>query len=182
MKETNIQLETLYDKYFFFPKSGIQSVILSFVNSYHPLIKISDRQHSVGLCLVTQSCPNLCNPMDYSPPGPSVHGDSQGKKTGVGCHALLKGKFSTQGSNLGRQHCKRILYCLNHFGSKKLEQMGRLNCPKNIISSRCSTECHMMWPKCHWTGCQETCLWILALAFNEYRLFNLVCSSFLNWI
>ena len=27
--------------------------------------------------LVTQSCPILCNPMDYSPPGSSVHGISQ---------------------------------------------------------------------------------------------------------
>ena len=24
--------------------------------------------------LVTQSCPTLCDPMDYSPPGSSVHG------------------------------------------------------------------------------------------------------------
>ena len=29
------------------------------------------------LCLVTQSCPPLCNPMDYSPPSSSVHGISQ---------------------------------------------------------------------------------------------------------
>ena len=29
--------------------------------------------------------------MDYSLPGSSVHGDSPGKKTGVGCHALLQG-------------------------------------------------------------------------------------------
>ena len=27
--------------------------------------------------LVTQSCPTLCDPMDYSPPGSSVHGISQ---------------------------------------------------------------------------------------------------------
>ena len=25
-------------------------------------------------CLVTQLCPTLCNPMDFSPPGSSVHG------------------------------------------------------------------------------------------------------------
>ena len=25
-------------------------------------------------CVLTQSCPTLCNPMDYSPPGSSVHG------------------------------------------------------------------------------------------------------------
>ena len=30
-----------------------------------------------------------CNPMDCSLPGPSVHGDSPGKNTGVGCHFLL---------------------------------------------------------------------------------------------
>ena len=34
-------------------------------------------------CSVTQSCPILCNPMNYSPPGSSVHGDSPGN-TGVG--------------------------------------------------------------------------------------------------
>ena len=36
------------------------------------------------LCLVIQSCPTLCNPMDYSPSSSSVHGDSPGKNTGVG--------------------------------------------------------------------------------------------------
>ena len=30
-------------------------------------------------CLVTQSCTILCNPMDYSPPGSSVHGISQAR-------------------------------------------------------------------------------------------------------
>ena len=35
-----------------------------------------------------QSCPTLCGPVDLSSPGSSVHGDSPGKKTGVGCHAL----------------------------------------------------------------------------------------------
>ena len=52
------------------------------------------------LCLVAQSCQTLCNPMDYSPPCSSVHGDSLGKNTGVGCHDLLQGIFLTQGSNL----------------------------------------------------------------------------------
>ena len=43
------------------------------------------------LHLVAQSCPTLCDPMAYSPPGSSVLGDSPGKNTGVGCHALLCG-------------------------------------------------------------------------------------------
>ena len=41
------------------------------------------------VCLVAQSCPTLCNPMDCSPPGSSIHQDSPGKNTGVGYHALL---------------------------------------------------------------------------------------------
>ena len=46
-----------------------------------------------------QSCPTLCNPVDRSPPGSSVHGDSPGKNAGMGCHAILPGIFPTQGSN-----------------------------------------------------------------------------------
>ena len=53
------------------------------------------------LCLVTQSCPTLCVHMDCSSSGSSVHGDSPGKKTGMGCHALLQGIFPTQGLNPG---------------------------------------------------------------------------------
>ena len=48
-----------------------------------------------------------------SPPGSSVHGDSPGKNSGVGCHALLQGIFPTQGSNPGLLNCRWILYCLN---------------------------------------------------------------------
>ena len=48
------------------------------------------------VCLVAQSCPTLCNPMDCSPPGSSIHQDSPGKNTGVGYHALLQGIFLTQ--------------------------------------------------------------------------------------
>ena len=37
------------------------------------------------LCLVSQLCLALCDPMDCNPPGSSVHGDSPGKNTGLGC-------------------------------------------------------------------------------------------------
>ena len=46
-----------------------------------------------------QSCPTLWDPMDCSPPGFSVHRDSPGKNTRVGCHTLLQDIFPTQGSN-----------------------------------------------------------------------------------
>ena len=32
----------------------------------------------------------LCDAMDYSPPGSSGPWDSPGKNTGVGCHSLLR--------------------------------------------------------------------------------------------
>ena len=38
---------------------------------------------SMCVCSVAQSCPTLCNPMNCSLPGSSVHGDSPGKNTGV---------------------------------------------------------------------------------------------------
>ena len=41
------------------------------------------------LCLVSQSCLAVCDPMDYSQPGSSVHRDSLGKNTGLGPHDLL---------------------------------------------------------------------------------------------
>ena len=64
------------------------------------------------LCLATRSCPTLCDPMDYSLPGSSVLGDSPGKNTGVGCHALLQGIFPTQGSNPGLPYCGRIFFII----------------------------------------------------------------------
>ena len=44
-----------------------------------------------------QLCPTLCDPVDCSLPGSSVHGDSPGKNTGVGCRVLLQGIVPTQG-------------------------------------------------------------------------------------
>ena len=49
--------------------------------------------------LVAKSCPTLCDPMDYSLTGSSVHGIIPGKNTGVGCHLLLQRIFPTQESN-----------------------------------------------------------------------------------
>ena len=55
-----------------------------------------------------QLCLTLCDHIDCSPPGSSVHGDPlHGKNTGVGCHFLLQGIFLAQGSNPG------LLYLLH---------------------------------------------------------------------
>jgi len=63
---------------------------------------------------VIQLCLTLCNPMDCSPPGSSVHGDSPDKNTGLGSHSLLQEIFPTQESNLSLLHYKQILYHLSH--------------------------------------------------------------------
>ena len=55
--------------------------------------------------------------MDWSPPGSSVRGDSPGKNTGEGCHALLQWIFPTQGLNPLLSHYRWILYCLSYWGS-----------------------------------------------------------------
>ena len=55
--------------------------------------------HTLGVCcaVVTQVCLTLCNPMDCSPPGSPVHGDSPGQNTGVSCHALSPGDLPSPG-------------------------------------------------------------------------------------
>ena len=72
------------------------------------------------VCLVIQLYPTLCDPMDCSPPGSSVHGDSPGKNTGVGCPALLQGIYSIQRSNPGLLHCKWLPYPLSPQGSPRM--------------------------------------------------------------
>ena len=70
-----------------------------------------------------QSCLTLCDTLDCSLPGSSVHRDSPGKNPGVGCHALLQGSFPTQGLNL-------CVLCLLHWqeGSFPLAPPGKFNC------------------------------------------------------
>ena len=78
------------------------------------------------MCLVTQWCPTLCNPMDCSPTGSSVLGDSPDKNTRVGCHAFLQGTFPTQGWNSALLHCRRILYFLSHQGSPASDTLDNI--------------------------------------------------------
>ena len=80
-----------------------------------------------------QSCPTLCDPMDCSLPGSSVHEILQARILEWVANFLLQGMFLTQGSNSGLLHCREILYGLSHWGSpikKETEtQRGYINCP-----------------------------------------------------
>ena len=76
-------------------------------------------------CLVAHSCPTLCDPVNCSPPGSSVHRDSPGTNTGVGCHVFSRGSSLPQGSSPGVSHCRQILYPLSYLviqtSMKKIE-------------------------------------------------------------
>ena len=69
-----------------------------------------------------QLCPTLCDPVDCSPPGSSVHGILQA--TGVGCHALILGIFLTQGSNPCLWHWPVALYNQHHLESPSFILQG----------------------------------------------------------
>ena len=84
-----------------------------------------------SMCLVAQLCWTHYDPMDSSPPGSSVRGDSLGKNTGVGSLSLLKGIFPTQGLNPGLPHYSQILYCLSHREAPKTNII--INYRRNII-------------------------------------------------
>ena len=49
----------------------------------------------------TQSCSTVCNPVDYSPPGSSVHGDSPDQNTGVGSLISSPADLPEPGIELG---------------------------------------------------------------------------------
>ena len=73
---------------------------------------------------VAQSCPTLCDPVDYSPPGSSVKPMDRwltpSKNTGVSCHFLLQGMFPAQGSNpclMQLLHWQVDSLPLSHLGS-----------------------------------------------------------------
>ena len=66
-----------------------------------------------SVCAQLLSLVWLCDPMDCSLPGWSVHGDSLGKNNGVGLHALLQGIFPTQGLNWSLLHFRQVLYHLS---------------------------------------------------------------------
>ena len=61
---------------------------------------------------VAQSCPTLCDPMDYT-----VHGILRARILEWVSLSLLQGIFPTQGSNPGPPRCRQILYQLIHKGS-----------------------------------------------------------------
>ena len=73
------------------------------------------------MCLVTQSCPTLCDPVDCSLAGSYVHGIFQARILEQGCHFPPPGYLPSPGIKVSESlcllHCRWILYPLSHQGS-----------------------------------------------------------------
>ena len=81
---------------------------------------------------VAQLCLALCDPMDCSLPGSSVHGILQ--PVLLEWVTIFQGIFPTQGSNLGLPHCRQILYSLSHQESPRI--LEGVAYPLSVESSR----------------------------------------------
>ena len=100
------------------------------------------------LCLVIYS-------MDGNLPGSSVPGDSPGRNTSVGCHALFQGIFPTQRSNPGLPNCRWILYCLSPREAQ--EYFCGLNLyPFRCVSRSSSSSSSFLRESCSMVMCSST--------------------------
>ena len=79
----------------------------------------------VALFLVTQSC--------LTPLGSSVHGDSSGKNTGLGCHALLQGIFPTEALNLRSLSLQVESLLSEPPGKSKNARVGNLSLLQDVF-------------------------------------------------
>ena len=89
----------------------------------------------------------------------SVHGDSPGKNTGVGCHTLLQGIFPIQGLNPGLPHCRQILYQLSYQRSPKIAGVGSLSLLQQIFLTQ-----ELNWGLLH---CRRILYQLTSLCFSE---------------
>ena len=71
----------------------------------HSLNKYLLNTYNILKVKVTQSCPTLCDPMNYA-----VHGILQARIPEWVAFPFSRGIFLDQGLNPGLPHCRRILY------------------------------------------------------------------------
>ena len=127
--------------------------------------------------LLAQSCPTLCDLMDHSPPGPSVHGISQARIPEWVTISYFRVSSLTQGSNLCLLHCKQILYHLSYQGSPHLFLV--LN---NIPMSGYTTCLFMYSPTERHLGCFHLLVIVISSYKHLYADFCMDVSFQLTWV
>ena len=112
--------------YLLFPESFMAHILL-----------VNPRCIWAAVLLVSLSRPALCDPMDHSPPGSSVRGDSPGKNTEMGCHSFevnfvqnvyfqSSSLWVSSHSLLQHRLLQRETVLLNRFGSCVGNKLGAL--------------------------------------------------------
>ena len=101
--------------------------------TYHCHIRVSSR-----VVLVAQSCPALCNLMDCSPPGSSVHGSLQARRLEWAAMPFSRG--SSRPRDGTRITGRRGLYHERHLGSRAAERLFWTDLA--LLSNVCSC----LWP------------------------------------
>ena len=83
----------------------------------------------------------LCEPMDYSLPGSSVHGILQVRILEWVAVPFLQGISPFQGLNQGLLHCKQIIYKLSYQGGPSLvaQRCNLRGCISNKFSDDADT-------------------------------------------
>ena len=141
---------------------------------------------SVCLCV----CPVMSDPMGCNLPGSSVHRIFQARIPGVGCHFLLQGIFSTQGSNphpLCLLHWRADSLSLHHLGSPILLWDKAVIIVGSKVKDNCKCPAFVFYLKL--LGCSDLSLmfplsplskcnfqWIKDLAFMN--IWENICQSF----
>ena len=108
-------------------------------------------------CLVAQSSLTLCNTLDYSLPGSSVHGIFFSKNAGVGCHFLLQRIFPTQGLRSASLALQAESLTLNHWGSPKINALIFIR--KSLLNIHWKDWCWSWNFKTLNTWCKELTHW-----------------------
>ena len=86
------------------------------------------------LCfLVAKLCLTLQQPHGLQPTRLLCPWDFLGKITGVGCHFLLQGSFSTQGSNPYLLHWQADSLPVSHLGAIKIFKKYQFFCPTVLL-------------------------------------------------
>ena len=131
MSEINSSFNHFLDSYIEYYSNLHLRIHMSKRNSETYNTSVHAHTHAESL----QSCSTLCNGMECSPPGSSVHEILQARiLEWIGLPFSSPGIFLTQGSNpclLHLLHCRHILYPLSHLGSPYSE-VGTLNTIQTI--------------------------------------------------
>ena len=123
--------------------------------------------------LVGQSCQTLCNPLDCSQPGSSVHGIFQARIVEWVAISFSMVIFLTQELNPVLPHCRQILYYLSHQGSSLLNwKFLVFYSPQNFWLFTVSVT------EINHCGSVRFCLWCCQLFYFIYFMFFLGAHIF----